>query len=704
MGYDDGFAPFTFTGRNGEFVGMGSDYLRLLANRLALKPFIFESGPWADVLSRARAGEIDVLVGVAKTADRQRDLLFVGPWVSSPSAVVAPVSGAAQGAAGASGVTSMAQLRSKRVAVLRDSVQAEYLRTNEPDVQLVDSATRDGVLELLRKREADFAILAVANVLPRLEGPLAQEIRIAGFLPELHVDLYFALPRDRAEVAALIQRALDSLGDADRASIAARWVTLPVSAQQAEEASKRLRAVLPVLLVALLALGVAIAWGMSLRREVRARRAAEATLELSLRDAEALARSRADFVAVASHEIRTPVNAVVGALDRLQRIDAGGLSAAQRELMGLARTAARNLAALVNNLLDLSKVDAGQLALNPSLADLRSDLEAQAATAKAEAAAKSLSFNLLLDSQLAPLLAYDALRLQQVISNLITNALKFTREGGITLEVRVLRDSASAQTLGIAVQDTGIGITSEKAARLFRPYVQADAQVARDFGGTGLGLALCRRLVVAMGGTIGMSSEPGRGTRVEFEVTLDKPGAPAFLDSLPEQLGPGAAAGGAAAAVGMASGAAAGAAAASSPASAASAGLQLQLPQGLRALLVDDDRVQQIVLGAALDELGIAHDTASHGGEALALWQHHGHALIITDIHMPELDGPTLARSLRATPRGAQLTILGTSADLDIRDAAIAAGMNDVILKPASAQSISAWLAAHPMRIDQERV
>jgi CheY-like chemotaxis protein/two-component sensor histidine kinase len=408
---------------------------------------------------------------------------------------------------------------------------------------------------------------------------------------------------------------------------------------------------------------------------------------------------------VASHEIRTPVNAVVGALDRLQRIDAGGLSSAQRELMGLARTAARNLAALVNNLLDLSKVDAGQLALSPQLADLRSDLEAQAVSAKAEATARNLSFNLLLDSQLAPALVYDALRLQQIVSNLVTNALKFTREGGITLEVRVLRDSASAQTLGIAVHDTGIGIAPDKAARLFRPYVQADAQVARDFGGTGLGLALCRRLVVAMGGTIGMTSEPGKGTRVELEVTLDKPGAPAFVDSLPEQAGLGAFAGAPAAAPGAAAGDSVGDGAAmnAAPGAAATPGLALQLPQGLRALLVDDDRVQQILLGAALDELGIAHDTANHGTEALALWQQHEHALIITDIHMPELDGPALARALRATPRGAQLTILGTSADLDIRDAAMAAGMDDAILKPASAQSIGAWLAAHPLRGDKER-
>ena len=639
IGYDEAHYPYSFRDAQGALTGMGPDYLSLVTRRIGIAVGPARGGSWPDIYRAAQEGQVDLLIAVADNAERRRDFLFIGPWISTPTVLVAPKDSGP--------VIDIRQLYGKRIGVLKDGQHAYLLAKAHPQVNLVDYPTRDALLLAVARGEVDGAFSNLSFAAPRLQEGLGAALKIAGVFPELNSDLYFAVRRDQPLLADLLRRSLRSVTDAERAAVASRWAVLPLDSGPTP--NQMLRSALPFAGALLLALAVSLLWGWRLRREVRRTREAEAALATSRDHAVALARARQDFITTASHEIRTPVNAVIGALDHLSRLPAG---APRAELLSLAQRSAATLAEFVNNLLDLSKSDAGKLSIHPQSANLRSVLQEPVDTVRQLADGKRLTLGLTVDPELSLRLLVDSMRLRQIVLNLLSNALRFTEVGGIEVEVRVLEHDAQSQTVQISVSDTGRGIDAQSLPTLFRPYAPAHAALSRH-GGSGLGLVLCKRLAEAMAGRIELSSEPGRGTQARVTLRLLRAPAGPALPAVP----PG---------------------------------------RERRVLIADDDRVQQIIQAAAFEARGFRVDLADDGVQALALWREHRHALVLTDCRMPLLDGHGLARALRIEAGGHEVLLIGTSADIDDDDAALAAGMDRLLQKPLSDEDIADLAATWP--------
>ncbi|MED5372267.1 MAG: ATP-binding protein [Myxococcota bacterium] len=378
---------------------------------------------------------------------------------------------------------------------------------------------------------------------------------------------------------------------------------------------------------------------IALEREVAERQHAE---QVALE----VVRARGSFLATMSHEIRTPLNGVLGMADVL--LD-GDLDTEQRELMEMLRGSGDLLRLLLNDILDLSKIDSGKMDLESVPVDLPGLCEQLLEGIRPQAREKGLQVTLDITPDAPRWIRSDPVRLRQIVGNLLSNALKFTAHGSITLRVR-----PEPQGLGIEVQDTGIGMSDQQLARVFRPFTQADSSTTRRFGGTGLGLSISQRLAQLMGGELSASSREGWGSTFQVILPLHACDAPSVTD---EDI------------VGL-------------------TGLQ-----GLRVLVAEDNVVNQVVISRMLERLDVEVHLASNGREAVAQWEALRPDLILMDCRMPELDGYDATRSIRA--QGGQLPIIALTANnmAGDRQRSLEAGMDDHLGKPIEPQELTRCLA-----------
>lgn len=380
-------------------------------------------------------------------------------------------------------------------------------------------------------------------------------------------------------------------------------------------------------------------------------------------------RAKSSFVATMSHEIRTPLIGVTGMLEVLSHTR---LEREQRSIVDVVQQSAAALLQIIGDVLDFSKIEADRLVLEPSPTDLASLLRSTVSNFEGAASGKGL----LLESDIAPHLARaylaDGLRVRQIVSNLVSNALKFTESGGVCVRVMAEPTSAEKHRITIEVRDTGIGMSDAQRERLFEPFAQAETSTTRRFGGTGLGLTISRRLVALMGGTLELDSAIGEGTCVRVSLEL-VPSATPVEDS-------------------------------NSSTSVANRFLPRSAPPALLAqqqnrlvLLVDDHPTNREVIARQLGLAGYACERASHGREGLERWRTQRFGLVLTDVHMPEMDGYELTRAIRKEEqqRGLKKTpIVALTAAVTAEDAArcYESGMDAHLSKPATVPQLAATL------------
>lgn len=383
----------------------------------------------------------------------------------------------------------------------------------------------------------------------------------------------------------------------------------------------------------------------------RALREAQSLAEKRRRAAEAASDAKSQFMATLSHELRTPMNGIIGMAAAL---DAETLPAEAKKQFGVMRQAGDLLLVLLNDVLDMSKIEAGRFTLERKPFSLLDAVNRVAALHRAEAAAKGVALDLEVDDAVADQRAGDEHRIVQALHNLIGNAVKFTDDGAVTVRLRA-PDTRAPERLEITVSDTGIGMSDEEARRIFEPFAQADSSTSRTYGGTGLGLTITRGLIEAMGGVIRLETAKGRGS--------------AFVVDMPLPL-----------------------VAATTRAPQRGAERDTISLRGRRVLAIDDNSVNLAVLETLLTREGAITVVASSGLEGLEMVEAGRFDLVLLDIAMPHLDGPETLKRMRALlPADVMPPVIAVSAHAiqsDI-DRFLAEGFDGYVTKPVRPEALS---------------
>ena len=407
----------------------------------------------------------------------------------------------------------------------------------------------------------------------------------------------------------------------------------------------------------------------SIQSDIAAREQAEREALAARRAAEHANRAKSTFLAAMSHEIRTPMIGVTGMLEVLAQTE---LTNQQRKMVATAQSSAQSLLQIIGDILDFSKIEAGKLEIAPTTFALRPLVRTAVETFVHTASAKGLLLTWTADEGLAAAHVGDPLRLRQILSNFLSNAVKFTEVGGIEVAVRVLDQSTQAQTVEFSVTDTGAGISPDQQQGLFEDFAQADASTAQRHGGTGLGLAICKRLATLMGGDVTLESVEGTGTTMRLTVPLPR-GDPSEIDPstspVPSTL----------------------------PATRPTPSREQAELEGSLLLLAEDHPVNRTVLIQQLDIVGFRADTAEDGQEAMEKFVSGRYALVLTDLNMPRIDGYELARAIRRreTQTGASRTpIIALTANVmqGEPEKCREAGMDDFAAKPTTIPFLAAKL------------
>lgn len=368
-------------------------------------------------------------------------------------------------------------------------------------------------------------------------------------------------------------------------------------------------------------------------------------LEQAIRRAEAATRAKSEFLANISHELRTPMNGILGMIDIV--LDSP-LTAAQREDLATAKDCSYSLLGLLNQILDLSKIEAGKLELEYIRFAIRPLVDDCLKSVLPRSRQKRLNLRAEVSAEVPDYVLGDPLRLRQILVNLLGNAVKFTDSGSVTLSLSGVHRTAEGRVeLHFAIADTGVGIPEDRLRTIFEEFTQADGSITRRYGGTGLGLSITKKLVELHGGRICVESERGQGSvfHVFLDLPVAVPGAPA-----------------------------------------PNAGQSAAMPSDYAAhiLIVEDNAVNQKVVAVLLDKRGYRTTAVNHGREALEALDQSSFDLVLMDLQMPVLDGIEATRLIRQDPRWRNLPVIALTAHAmhGDRERCLAAGMNDYVPKP----------------------
>lgn len=501
IGYDASFSPITQQNELKLMGGLGADFMRLAAGKAGLTIEREEGGPFAQIYARSVVGEIDVIVGAARTSVRRQHHDFVGPFLRVPTGIVTAVTGGLP-------ITRIEELGRGRLALLDEHFLLPQLRTRHPALQLLTFPSQAAVLDAVADGRADAGIgnLKVVNQL--VDARYTGRVRVTGTVDDADSELYFAVRRDVPELSLLLRRGLDAIAPSEALAIEQRWLAPVVSPASGVELRQVLR-IAAVGLALVLWLGI---WAYLLRRGNRRLRSARCIEQEARELAQASLASRGRFLGYLSHELRGSLGAI-GAGAAMAREDP---SAPRRDrVLEAIQASAEGLQVLLEATLQYEQQLDRPMVLDPQPFDLGREWSGMLAPFELTARAKGLLFSSRLEGsqRSADGFRFDGVRLRQVVNNLVGNAVKFTREGEVAVRAGVTGEGI----FELSVEDSGPGLSDDDLTTLFQPYAQGE-HGRRLRQGAGLGLAIARQIVDAMGGRIEVGRSAMGGAR--FLVSL----------------------------------------------------------------------------------------------------------------------------------------------------------------------------------------
>lgn len=657
-------APLTFNDTKHRPSGITLELLKQISLRTGLHFKPVESPSAQAMIERLARGDAQMIGALGYSTDRSKQLRYTRPYLVSPRVLVTRGDNALPPQAMA--------LDGMRIALVRGSPQRAVLQQRYPQARMVEVDNPLGLMEAVVNGAADVALSSHINAAYYISHVFKDRLRIASVLDDDPAIAAFAVAADQPQLQAILDKALLSIPPEELDQLINRWRTTTLVSDSPWRDYRTLA--LQVLVLSALLLAGVVFWNSYLRKLINQRTEAQHALQAQLAlsrglleqlrqakdDAEQASQTKSTFLATMSHEIRTPMNAVIGLLELALEDSRGGRCDTQT--LQTAHDSAIGLLELIGDILDISRIESGHVTLQPVPTNLVELARATVRVFEGNARAKGLHLHSELPAAPVWVLA-DPLRLKQVLSNLISNAIKFTDSGEVQASL-LLPPPTDTDSLAVelSVRDTGIGISPADQARLFNTFVQADGPRARQ--GAGLGLVISRTLAELMGGTLNLQSVEGLGTKVQVSLQLPACAAPVQADQhdpvLETSSGP------------------------------------------LNILVVDDYPANLLLLERQLHTLGHRVTLAENGEIALARWQAARFDLVITDCSMPVMDGHELTRRIRSLEgeRGlAACRILGVTANAQAEERArcLASGMDECLFKPIGLRTLKTHLPhAHP--------
>jgi len=386
----------------------------------------------------------------------------------------------------------------------------DFLKTKHPELELLlVNDVAEGLNAVVRHKAYAFidSLAAISHVIGR-EGIAG--VKVSGETP-YSFEISVAVSKDQPILAGIVQKALDSVSEEEENAIFQKWISVTYERQF------DYRTLWKILLAVVVIFGAVLYWNRRLSHEINLRRKIEGELVWAKEAAESANRVKSAFLASMSHELRTPLNSIIGFTGIVLSELAGPLNLEQKKQLKMVKGSSHHLLDLINDVLDISKIEAGEVEISREEFNLRQVIDQVAASLRPLAEQKGLW----LDSQIAPevnSVVSDERRVRQVLINLVNNAVKFTEKGGVKITCRKKEDEVE-----IEVTDTGIGIREEDMGKLFKPFQQLDTGTARRYEGTGLGLSVCKKILDMLGGTIRVVSQYGKGTTFAFTLPVNAP-------------------------------------------------------------------------------------------------------------------------------------------------------------------------------------